>query len=483
MLSPVHSLRDWAAERPGAPAVVGPGLVLTAGELWDTALRIAGWLHESGVRPDEAVGAAVPPGLHPAFLIGLLVHGSAGAIVAGEAEVGPDAPLQRIVVVGEPAAGVPPEAVLRFDASALAAMARIDPAGIVPAGQGLDEVVRLVHSSGTTGAPKAVMVTGRAVEAYASAPRRVRLAHSAYLSLQPGLVTGASSAFLAAMLARRPHLTAGTAEENLVLLREHSVEIAEGSPFQLDALLAAARREGERLPALRELHSTGAPLSSGLAQELADWFGVSAHDGYGSSEAGFVATRRVDGADAALGATLEPDVRAEVVDDEHRPVRQGEEGRVRIRTATIGIGYVGDPDLGPYRGFHDGWFYSGDLGRIVDGRLVILGREDELMNIAGRKVMPERVEEVLVQQPGVREAVACVVVDRLGVRQLAVAVVGEPLADPAAFAAGLRGPLGGIQPSLVARVPAIPRTATGKPQRQQVAAMLQQRMRDSGPLL
>ena len=101
VLAPVRSLRDWAAERPDDPAVIGPGLVQSAGELWDTALRIAGWLRESGVRQDEAVGAAVPPGLHPAFLVGLFVRGGVGAIVAGEAEVGPEAPLQRLVA-GEP---------------------------------------------------------------------------------------------------------------------------------------------------------------------------------------------------------------------------------------------------------------------------------------------------------------------------------------------------------------------------------------------
>lgn len=483
MLSHVRALRDWAEARPDDPAVIGPDLELGAGELWDTALRIVGWLRASGVRDDEAVGAKVPPALHPVFLFALLARGGVGSLVTGDVEVGPHAPLQRLVTAGSAHRDAPPESVLRFDDTAIGRMAELDLSSITVAEPAPDEVCWLIHSSGTTGTPKAVMRTAAAMAAL-TPPRRLRLARSAYLSLQPGTVAGSMAAFLASITVRRPHLIAGEAEYNLEVLRDRRIEIAEGSPFQLDSLMTAARRAGERLPGLRELHSAGAPLSAELASALSTWFNVEVYDGYGSTETGFVATRRADvpGADERGGVVMD-DVAVEIVDDDHHPVPAGEAGRVRLRTDNMGIGYAGAPDLGPYKGFHEGWFYPGDLGRLVDDELVILGREDELMNVGGQKILPQRVEEVVLRQPGIHEAVACAVTDRLGVRQLAIAVVGDPLSDPTEFARRLRRPLGGIQPSLIARVGSIPRTATGKLRRQEVADMLQRQLQGPGPVL
>lgn len=484
MLSYISALHGWAQERPLDVAVSGPEIELTAGELWETALRIVQWLRDSGVREDEAVGAAVPPSLHAMFLIALLARGGAGALVGPDVDVGPDAPLQRLIVVdGIQHPRVAPEKQLRFDDTAIAHMASVDPNRVAIASPDPDDVVWLMYSSGTTGTPRAVQRTVSGFEGFASA-RRIRFAQSAYFSLQPGTFSASLAAFLSALLVRRPHLNAGTPEQNLDILREHAIELAEGSPFQLDRLLTVARRSGERLPALRELHSAGAPLSEGLGMSLADWFGVEVFDGYGSSETGFVASRRAGGpGSVGRGGVIEDDVTVEIVDDDHEPVSGGEAGRVRLRSAAMGVGYAGDPDLGPYKGFHDGWFYPGDLGQLVDDELVILGREDDLINVAGRKIMPHVVEEAVRQVPGVQDAVACAVTDRLGVRQLAIAVVGEPISDPVDFAAGLRRPLHGIQPSLIMRVASIPRTESGKPRREEVARMLQQQLDRPAPLL
>lgn len=484
MLTYVHALGQWADDAPDDIAVRAPELELTSRELWENSLRVVAWLRSSGVADQEAVGAHAPPPLHPIFLMALLARGGVGALVGPNVEVGPSAPLQRLVTVdGMQRSSVEPEALLRFDDVAIARMASIDPSSVAIASPEPDDIVWLIYSSGTTGTPKAVQRTTAGVEGLAVARRR-RLAQSPYFSLQPGTVAGSMAAFLSAILVRRPHLSAGTADQNLAILREHTIEIAEGSPFQLDQLLTAARRAGERLPALRELHSAGAPLSEGLAHSLAGWFGVEVFDGYGSSETGFVASRRANDAGAvSRGGVIADDVTVEIVDDDDEQVPAGEQGRVRLRSAGMGVGYAGDPDLGPHKGFRDGWFYPGDLGRLVDGNLIILGREDDLINVAGRKIMPHVVEETVRQVPGVRDAVACVVTDRLGVRQLAIAIVGDPISDPVGFATGLRRPLHGIQPSLVMRIASIPRTQSGKPRREEVARLLQQQLERPASLL
>lgn len=478
----VQALRDWARERPDEVAVDAPGLILSAGELWDTAVRVAGWIRECGVDVSEAVGARVAPSLHPVFLIALLIRGGAGSLISGDLDVGPAHPIQRLIVAGGDPVGLPPDRVLRFDDTALARMSSLDPSSIDLARREPDDIVWLIFSSGTTGTPKAVMRTARAMGALVTAKRR-RLAQSAYFSLQPGTVSGSMAAFLAAIAERRPTLLAGTAEQNLRVLTDKRIEIVEGSPFQLDQLLTAARNAGERLPALREVHSAGAPLSPGLIAALADWFGAEVYEGYGSTETGFVATRRVDGPDhGAGGATVMDGVTVEIVDDDRVLLPDGHEGRLRLRAPAMAVGYAGDPDLGPLKGFHEGWFYPGDLGRLESGRLVVLGREDELINVAGRKIVPQVVENAVRAMDGVQDAVACAVTDRLGIRQLAIAVVGDAIGDPLEFARSLDRPLGGVMPSLIMRVASIPRTDGGKPKRLEMAELLQQQLERPAPL-
>lgn len=469
----IESLRSWASEAPDDVAVKGPDFDFTAGELWDAAIRITGWLRQSGVDDSEAVGAAVLPKLHPAFMMGLLARGGVGSIVSGEIEVGPEFALQRLIVMGRRRASIRPESQLLFDDQALADMSKIDPGTVTIANRDPSEVVWQFYSSGTTGTPKAILRTASSMDALVT-PRRLDLAKSRYFSLQPGIVSGATSAFLAALATRRTYLTAGDASENLQLMLDHDIEIVEGSPFQLDQLLTVARSQGEQLGSLREIRSAGAPLSPGLAGALADWFGAEVYEGYGSSEVGFVASKRVDDApDKPRGGTIADDVQVEIVDPDGTRLPDGELGLIRMRAPGMATGYFGNPDLGPGKGFHDDWFLSGDLGVLINNELVVVGREDELMNIGGQKILPQRVEEVILQQPGIEDAVACAVTDRLGIRQLAIAIVGKAIEDPAEFARSLRGPLGGIQPSLIMRIARVPRSETGKPLRAEVARQLQ----------
>jgi len=57
---PLAALRAWAAESPDDVAVVGPHARLSAGELWDTALRLVGWWRSIGIDDSETIAFAVP---------------------------------------------------------------------------------------------------------------------------------------------------------------------------------------------------------------------------------------------------------------------------------------------------------------------------------------------------------------------------------------------------------------------------------------
>ena len=95
-------------------------------------------------------------------------------------------------------------------------------------------------------------------------------------------------------------------------------------------------------------------------------------------------------------ATVIPGVEVDIVDDEDEILPPLQTGRIRIRAPWIAKAYLDDPETSA-RTFRDGWYYSGDAGQMVSpGRITILGRYDQMLNIGGLKIAPETIEEMLV---------------------------------------------------------------------------------------
>lgn len=150
-------------------------------------------------------------------------------------------------------------------------------------------------------------------------------------------------------------------------------------------------------------------------------------------------------------------------------VRVDHDGTIWLRGATIGRGRrhpdgAVTPLVGP-----DGWLATGDLGRWVDGRLVVAGRADDLIVTGGENVWPEPVEAVLRALPGIGEvAVVGVPDDEWGQRVVAVVVAAEGASLPTldeARAAVLDVLPAAAAPRELRVVAALPRTALGKVRR------------------
>jgi malonyl-CoA/methylmalonyl-CoA synthetase len=145
-------------------------------------------------------------------------------------------------------------------------------------------------------------------------------------------------------------------------------------------------------------------------------------------------------------------------------VPAGETGELLVRGPAVFPGYWRQPDA-TATAFVDGWFRTGDLGsRPADGYVTLHGRASDLIITGGFNVYPREVEEVLLEQPGVREAaVVGVADDRRGERPVAF-FAGD--ADPAALEAACRRLLASFKvPAAFVRVQALPRSALGKVQR------------------
>jgi long-chain acyl-CoA synthetase len=119
-----------------------------------------------------------------------------------------------------------------------------------------------------------------------------------------------------------------------------------------------------------------------------------------------------------------------LVDDERRDVAGDEVGEIAIHGHNVMKAYWNRPDATEAAIDSDGWFYSGDVGRIdEDGCFFIVDRKKELIIRGGYNVYPREVEEVIYEHPAVREAaVIGVPHDELG-EEIAAVVALKPGAE------------------------------------------------------
>ncbi len=153
--------------------------------------------------------------------------------------------------------------------------------------------------------------------------------------------------------------------------------------------------------------------------------------------------------------------------DEHgQDVPDTASGELWIKGPNVCDGYWRRPDA-TAAAFVDGWFRTGDLGaRAADGYITLQGRRSELIISGGFNIYPREIEELLLEQPGVREATVVGATDPVrGEVPVAYLVSDAPL-DTEAITATLRTQLASFKlPRAFVRVDSLPRTALGKVQK------------------
>jgi len=178
------------------------------------------------------------------------------------------------------------------------------------------------------------------------------------------------------------------------------------------ALLHHPGREDYDTSSLRRIISGGASLPGEVLRGVEEAFGVVILEGYGLSETSPVASfnsvdkRRV----GSIGLPVEG-VEMKIVDDDDNEVATGEVGEIVIKGHNIMKGYLGRPDA-TEEAIRDGWFHSGDLGKVdEDGFFFIVDRKKDMIIRGGYNVYPREIEEVLYEHPAVREAAVVAVPD------------------------------------------------------------------------
>jgi acyl-CoA synthetase (AMP-forming)/AMP-acid ligase II len=263
-------------------------------------------------------------------------------------------------------------------------------------------------TSGSTGAPKTVELSeGQLLHVAGAVARHHRLTpadrgfnplplfhiNAQVVGLLATLVSGATL-----VLDRRFHRTAFWS-----LLAAHDVTWLNAVPAVLTIL---SRQEIPVLPPrLRFVRSASAPLAEGVRRLIAERTRVPVVESYGMTEAASQITATPLDAPVRPGSVgLPVDVELEVVGPDGAPCASGVVGRVRIRGAGVIRGYAGGP--GDERINRAHWLDTADLGRLdADGYLYLVGRADDVVNRGGELVYPREVEETLLDEPGVADAV------------------------------------------------------------------------------
>jgi long-chain acyl-CoA synthetase len=211
--------------------------------------------------------------------------------------------------------------------------------------------------------------------------------------------------------------------EALKLLDKERVTIFAGVPFMFDSFIESSTSVD--LSSIRICYSAAATLSEKTSKTFRDKFGIPLRDHYGCTELGAM-TIELDSNPEQLrqsvGRALKG-VHIKIIGSDGQELPPGDAGEIVVRCRAMTRGYLGMGEV-DNTAFSDGHFCTGDLGRLdEDGRLYLLGRKKNIIDVVGQKVSPVEVEDVLLKHPAVRDSIVIGVPNPNGNAQIVAAYV------------------------------------------------------------
>jgi acyl-CoA synthetase (AMP-forming)/AMP-acid ligase II len=464
-----------AARRPDKVAIRQGGAELRYGELIRRMDRVAHLAREHyRLEPGDRVLLIAPNDLHyPEIVAGLAEAGVITATLnpalsaAEIAAVADDCEPRLAIAAAEIDIGDLPTLRLAADYEALLARASDSPFQSLAREE---DPFALAYTSGTTGAPKGVLLSHRsrtltflamAAEYGCFGP------DDHFLAIAP-MCHGAGFAFAVAPLAFGGTVSlfeGGDPERLINRLLDGDVTGVFVVPTHVARMMALSPLQVEH--GLRTIISNAAALPQAAKEFMIDRFGPGLlHETYGSTEAGIVTNIRPDELLARPGSVglPFPNMEIELRDEAGAVVAPGEVGELFARGPTGFSGYWRRPDE-TGEAIRDGWITVGDLARRdQDGFVTILDRKKDMVISGGMNVYPREVETVLAALPGVREAAVVGVPDpEWGERLHAFVVADNGGADTAQIETACRDRLAGYKrPRGISFVAELPRNAGGK---------------------
>jgi acyl-CoA synthetase (AMP-forming)/AMP-acid ligase II len=504
------ALARGAAQHPRTPIIFHSDLYPARVELAAIHARahtVAANLHRMGIRAGDAVAVQLPNWAQTAVVYYAIAALGAVLIpivsIYGPAEVGfilrqsgaralvmparyrridagldlprlGDTPeLEHVIVVGEDA----PDGTVNWSA-----LEQPPDDGFPAPGPDASGLAVIVYTSGTTADPKGAQHSHDSVLAELRDGPTPPLGVPGTVNLQP--FPAGHTAGLAALFGPAIHgyptilLDTWDAAACARLIERHRVTAMAGTPFLITTMLDAAEANGNDISSLRHGVTGGAGVPPSLV-ERADLMGWRVGRCYGATEQPSITgcassdplAKRAGTDGRLLGSNL-----IRIVDDDANELAIGEEGEIVSAGPEQFIAYT-DPRLNEDAFTADGWFRTGDVGRLdADGYLTVTDRRKDIVIRGGENISSQEVENVMLTHPAVAEAAIVGMPDpRYGERVCAfiVARAGETLDLPAVRAHfELAGVARHKTPEFLRVVPELPRTAAGKVKKAALRATL-----------
>ena len=477
---PNHLIDTLRTAPSGALFAETPDGPVTYGDLFERAARMAHALMAAGLAPGDRVAAQVQksaPALE--LYLGTVMAGGAflplnPAYTDAEIAYFLDNAEPRILVhdpsrMDQRALSPAVPFTLGADGSGSLTEARDDATPAEPIPRGPDDLAAILYTSGTTGRSKGAMLSHRNLASNAETlaahwrftpeDRLIHAlpifhTHGLFVATNVTLVAGSSLIFFPsfdaeAVISAMPRATALMGVPTFYTrLLEHPG-------------LAAAAQD------MRLFVSGSAPLLEATHIAWRAATGAAILERYGMTETNMITSNPYDGERRAgtVGQPL-PGVSIRITGQDSE-VPGGEIGVIEVQGPNVFQGYWRMPEKTAEE-FRDGWFVTGDLGRIEDGYVQIVGRSKDLIISGGFNVYPKEVEAVLDALPGVLESAVIGLPHPDFGEGVAAAIVPEPGADPdeAALLGALKDRLARFkQPKRLFVLDALPRNAMGKVQK------------------
>lgn len=436
-------VRHWAEAKPDAEAIVAGTRRVTWRELAAAVDRLAAALLEAGVGPGDRVallGAACPEfvetflatariggiwlGLNAKFTADevreLLEHAEPTVLVAVREHLGHDIAararelarglpsIRRVLVIGGGGDDDYAAFVDRPRPELAAALAAREQA-VAP-----DDAALLMYTSGSTGRPKGVLQSHRAILTSAATEARHMLSadngrlllHFPINHVAADVEIAATALLVGSTLVLMDRFDP---QASLETIQREGVTMVGQVPvmflmqFQTDAIRTM---DWSRVRSIVWGGSRASPVLLGALARIAAASGARLCTGYGSTElCGFTTYTKPDDPLEVLGGTcgrVVPPFEMRIVDDARRPLPPGEVGEVCFRGPTVMLGYFREPELTAAVIDADGWYHTGDLGRMnAEGYLALEGRKSEMFKTGGENVFPREVEDAIESHPAV----------------------------------------------------------------------------------
>jgi acyl-CoA synthetase (AMP-forming)/AMP-acid ligase II/pimeloyl-ACP methyl ester carboxylesterase len=274
-----------------------------------------------------------------------------------------------------------------------------------------DDPALVLFTSGTTGNPKGVVLSFRALLARISTNIGVigKATLARTLVALPthfghGLIGNSLTAFVSGGEIVLHPLGASLASNLSQIIDQHAITFMSSVP----ALWHLAKSHSSRALArssLMRVHVGSAPLSAQLWSEIVVWSGAEVVNCYGLTEtANWVAgaSSKVDGiAEGLIGRCWGSTIAVADDDGNVQPTGRGE---IVVKTPSLMTGYLNRPDQ-TAAAVRDGWYYTGDRGSVdAAGRIYLTGRIKDEINRGGMKIQPAEIDVLLTRHPAIAEA-------------------------------------------------------------------------------